>query len=57
MVGDIGYVIGPIALGFLVDTQGAETALVVTAALSVVAGMLFLKFAPESYSGSARQRD
>ncbi|MBT3332830.1 MAG: hypothetical protein HN394_15110, partial [Rhodospirillaceae bacterium] len=49
--------IGPIALGFLVDTQGAETALVVTAALSVVAGMLFLKFAPESYSGSARQRD
>jgi len=55
MVGDIGYVVGPIALGLIVDAQGAETALVVTAALSVGIGMVFLKFAPESYSGSARR--
>ncbi|MDP6688999.1 MAG: MFS transporter [Alphaproteobacteria bacterium] len=52
MVGDLGYVIGPIALGFIVDVQGPQTALLLTAALSVIIGMLFLKFAPETYRGS-----
>ncbi len=52
MVGDIGYVIGPIALGIVVDAQGAQTALLLTAAISVTVGLAFLKFAPESYRGS-----
>ncbi len=52
MVGDLGYVIGPIALGFVVDVQGPQAALLLTAALSVAIGMLFLKFAPETYRGS-----
>ena len=49
MVGDFGYVIGPIFLGFLVDVQGPQTALLVAAVISVLAAYLFLKFAPETY--------
>ncbi len=54
MVGDLGYVIGPITLGFIVDVQGPQTALLLTAVVSVAVGMLFLKFAPETYSGSKK---
>ncbi len=54
MVGDLGYVIGPITLGFIVDIQGPQTALLVTATVIVAVGMLFLKFAPETYSGSRK---
>ena len=49
MVGDFGYVIGPIFLGFLVDVQGPQTALLAAAAISVLAAYLFLKYAPETY--------
>ena len=49
MVGDLGYVIGPIFLGFLVDVRGPQTALLVTAAISVLAAYLFFKYAPETY--------
>ena len=49
MVGDFGYVIGPIFLGFLVDVQGPQTALLVAAVISVLAAYLFLKYAPETY--------
>lgn len=49
MVGDLGYVIGPIALGLVVDAQGSQTALLVAAAISVAIGMLFLKYAPETH--------
>lgn len=52
MVGDLGYVIGPIALGLVVDAQGAQAALLTSAAISVAVGMLFLKFAPETYRGA-----
>ena len=45
MVGDLGYVIGPIALGFVVDVRGPQTALIVTAGISVIVGLLFMKFA------------
>jgi hypothetical protein len=54
MVGDLGYVIGPISLGFMVDVQGPQAALLLTAMVSVAVGMLFLKFAPETYSGSKK---
>ena len=49
MVGDLGYVIGPIALGLIVDLHGAMTGLVVGAGLLVAVGLLFLAFAPETY--------
>ena len=49
MVGDFGYVIGPIFLGFLVDLQGPQTALLVAAVASALAAYLFLKYAPETY--------
>ena len=51
MLGDIGYVAGPILLGLLVDFQGAPTALVAAAALMVVVGVLFASLAPETYRG------
>lgn len=49
MVGDLGYVIGPIALGLIVDGYGPVAALVLAAALLVLVGGLFAKFAPETY--------
>ncbi len=49
MVGDLGYVIGPIFLGFLVDVRGPQTALLVTAGISILAAYLFFKYAPETY--------
>lgn len=52
MVGDLGYVIGPIALGLVVDVQGPQTALLVAAAISVAVGILFLGYAPETHRGS-----
>ena len=52
MVGDLGYVIGPIALGLVVDAQGPQSALLLAAAISVAIGLLFLKFAPETYRGA-----
>jgi MFS family permease len=52
MVGDLGYVIGPIMLGLVVDVQGPQTALLLSAAISVTVGLLFLKFAPETYRGA-----
>jgi len=54
MVGDFGYVFGPIALGFVVDAQGPHAALLATAAISVLVGLVFLKFAPESFAGTKR---
>ncbi len=49
MLADLGYVVGPIALGGLSDVFGAGTALTVTAALLVAAALLFARFAPETY--------
>ena len=54
MMADAGYVIGPLALGLIVDLYGPLEALVVAAALIVVAGLAFWAFAPESYQGSTR---
>lgn len=51
MVGDFGYVAGPIALGLVVDGFGPEAALVLAAVLLILVGMLFAKLAPETYRG------
>ena len=49
MVSDVGYVIGPILLGLVVDWQGAETGLLFAAFLVAGAGLLFARFAPEQW--------
>jgi len=49
-VGDLGFVVGPVMFGVLVDntTWGYRGALLVTAAILVVIAALFASFAKES---------
>jgi DHA1 family multidrug resistance protein-like MFS transporter len=49
MLGDLGYVVGPIALGISTDLAGANATLVGVALLLVAAAGLFVRFAPETY--------
>ena len=49
MLGDIGYVVGPILLGFIVDIHGTNVALYTAASILFIIGTLFARFAPESY--------
>lgn len=49
MLSDLGYVVGPIALGILTDVGGADAALATAAALMVAVAALFAHRAPESY--------
>ena len=49
MLGDFGYVVGPILLGMLADGAGAQTAVVVAAAGLIITALLFARWAPESY--------
>ena len=49
MIGDIGYVVGPISLGLMVDLKGPEMALLLAAALLLAIGAAFAALAPESY--------
>ena len=49
MLGDAGYVVGPIALGLISDLHSPETALVVTAAMLILVGLAFARFARETY--------
>ena len=51
MLGDAGYVAGPILLGLLVDWSGADGGLWGAAAMLVLAGLAFARFAPESHRG------
>jgi hypothetical protein len=48
MVGDLGYVAGPVLLGLAADLGGAERALSVTAALLAAVALLFAWRAPET---------
>ncbi len=54
MMGDAGYVIGPLTLGVIVDVYGADTALILSAILMVLVGLAFWLGAPESYRGNAK---
>ena len=56
MIGDLGYVIGPILAGLIVDAYSAETALIAAAASLMTVGVFFGVFAPEAYRGN-RARD
>ena len=49
MLGDIGYVVGPILLGFIVDIHGTNVALYMAASILFIIGTLFARFAAESY--------
>lgn len=49
MAGDAGYVIGPFAIGLMVDLQGTAFALIVGAALMVASGVAFAVWAPETH--------
>jgi MFS family permease len=48
MLGDVGYVLGPVALGFVADFFGVKTALAVAASLLVLVSLAFARFAPET---------
>ena len=56
MLGDVGYMLGPVALGFVTDVSGVETALAVAAALLVLVSLAFARFAPETSGGYASIR-
>jgi MFS family permease len=49
MLSDLGYVIGPIALGAAADLFGADATLGVTALLLVAVSLVFWRLAPESF--------
>ena len=49
MLGDVGYMLGPVALGLVVDVFSVEAALAVAAALLVLVSLAFARFAPESH--------
>ncbi len=48
MIADLGYVIGPVILGFIADWKGAEFSLWCTAILTMIISLLFAKLAPET---------
>ncbi|MDH3582513.1 MAG: MFS transporter, partial [Hyphomicrobiales bacterium] len=54
MMGDAGYVIGPIALGLLADSVGMAPSLVIAAMMMFGVGAAFAVFAPETYRGYSR---
>jgi DHA1 family multidrug resistance protein-like MFS transporter len=49
MTSDLGYVIGPLALGFIADLYGPVTALLGGAAMLVLVGAAFAVVAPETH--------
>ncbi len=51
MTSDAGYMIGPLALGLIVDIWGPVTAIVTAATLLVMVGATFALFAPETHRG------
>jgi len=51
---DVGYVVGPLLLGFIADQLGAIVSLAVTALLLVAVGTLFARFAPETHARAKR---
>ncbi|MEI7710972.1 MAG: MFS transporter [Rhodospirillales bacterium] len=53
MAGDVGYVLGPLALGLIADLFGATVSLITGAGLMVAAGAAFALWAPETYRGRA----
>lgn len=55
MVGDIGYVIGPMLLGFIADQTTPGAALIVGSAMMAAAAIVFAFGAPETWRGGGRR--
>jgi len=55
MLGDIGYVAGPIGLGLVTDFYGPTAGLAVCAGLLFASGLAFALLAPETWKGRAVQ--
>jgi MFS transporter, DHA1 family, multidrug resistance protein len=49
MTSDIGYVIGPLAMGIIADVAGPGWALAVGSAILALSGIVFAAFAPETF--------
>ena len=49
MLSDLGYVVGPIALGLAADLASANAALAATAVMLAAVALLFARLAPETY--------
>jgi fucose permease len=49
MLSDLGYVLGPLALGLVTDGLGANVALATAATLLTAVAVLFARRAPETY--------
>jgi fucose permease len=47
----VGYVLGPVAMGLIVDRSGPVAAILVSAALLVTIGLAFAIAAPETHPG------
>jgi DHA1 family multidrug resistance protein-like MFS transporter len=52
MVGDVGYVIGPILLGLIADVTGPSSALLAGAGMMAVTVLIFALLAPETWRGT-----
>jgi MFS family permease len=49
MLSDLGYVLGPLALGLATDVLGANLTLAATAMILAGSALLFARYAPESH--------
>lgn len=54
MVGDVGYVIGPLSLGLIADFAGTDIALLVAASGIMLVGVVFATAAPETWRGPGK---
>ncbi|HEX4893161.1 MAG TPA: MFS transporter [Hyphomicrobiaceae bacterium] len=54
MMGDAGYMLGPLALGLVADLYGSVTAIMISAVLMALVGIAFGLFAVETYAGGRR---
>ena len=50
-LGDFGYVVGPVALGFMADYAGLNSAFLLCAVLLALTGVAFGVLAPETHRG------
>ena len=49
MLSDVGYVLGPLVLGLVADLLGVDAAVATAAVLLVAVGLVFGRFAPETF--------
>jgi MFS transporter, DHA1 family, multidrug resistance protein len=54
LTSDVGYVLGPVALGVIVDQYGPVTAVMMSATLLIMIGLVFALVAPESHPGGSK---